>query len=423
MRRFSKFWKALLLAVPMLMCSLKGQAYWIEFGTPYATSSTEGQIMNSNKYVTWTYVTNGSVGSLSYSADKNTLSFSLSANGGAVNSLMLTSSQRFSGKLESIFVQCQQSPSLVIKAYVGQTELGVLNYNGKGYELTLSRGMLYEKISIEFSVDVPLPNEVDIFHPSDVNVFHPNNVYVSGLAGVDVYLDDNIFPLYIGTPTTFESGLSKENLSNYSYKGILFTLDSSKGDGCVDEDGNGVIYIGSTLSDIAVSNLDEKVRNHVTNHWPGDPGYAEDFAGGITAMAARGKGIIGLEAMTESNYAYHVKIGDAAPVEVASTTRRWLEVPYNVNRDTYIYIYLVDKSAAARANNDSGRSGTRIGKRETAHGIVFSLRCASAPVEVSDISVYVDYIMGRDTFIFHNADVNNDDRINVADIVKILKSK
>ena len=423
MRRFSKFWKALLLAVPMLMCSLKGQAYWIEFGTPYATSSTEGQIMNSNKYVTWTYVTNGSVGSLSYSADKNTLSFSLSANGGAVNSLMLTSSQRFSGKLESIFVQCQQSPSLVIKAYVGQTELGVLNYNGKGYELTLSRGMLYEKISIEFSVDVPLPNEVDIFHPSDVNVFHPNNVYVSGLAGVDVYLDDNIFPLYIGTPTTFESGLSKENLSNYSYKGILFTLDSSKGDGCVDEDGNGVIYIGSTLSDIAVSNLDEKVRNHVTNHWPGDPGYAEDFAGGITVMVARGKGIIGLEAMTESNYAYHVKIGDAAPVEVASTTRRWLEVPYNVNRDTYIYIYLVDKSAAARANNDSGRSGTRIGKRETAHGIVFSLRCASAPVEVSDISVYVDYIMGRDTFIFHNADVNNDDRINVADIVKILKSK
>jgi len=423
MRRFSKFWKALLLAVPMLMCSLKGQAYWIEFGTPYATSSTEGQIMNSNKYVTWTYVTNGSVGSLSYSADKNTLSFSLSANGGAVNSLMLTSSQRFSGKLESIFVQCQQSPSLVIKAYVGQTELGVLNYNGKGYELTLSRGMLYEKISIEFSVDVPLPNEVDIFHPSDVNVFHPNNVYVSGLAGVDVYLDDNIFPLYIGTPTTFESGLSKENLSNYSYKGILFTLDSSKGDGCVDEDGNGVIYIGSTLSDIAVSNLDEKVRNHVTNHWPGDPGYAEDFAGGITVMVARGKGIIGLEAMTESNYAYHVKIGDAAPVEVASTTRRWLEVPYNVNRDTYIYIYLVDKSAAARANNDSGRSGTRIGKRETAHGIVFSLRCASAPVEVSDISVYVDYIMGRDTFIFHNADVNNDYRINVADIVKILKSK
>ena len=407
MRRFSKFWKALLLAVPMLMCSLKGQAYWIEFGAPYATSSTEGQIINSNKYVTWTYVTNGFVGSLSYSADKNALSFSLNGYSEPRNSLMLTSSQRFSGKLKSIFVQCQQSSSLVIKAYVGQTELGVLNYNGKGYELTLSRGMLYEKISLKFSVDVD----------------HPNDVYVSGLAGVVVYLDDNIFPLYIGTPTTFESGLSKENLSNYSYKGILFTLDSSKGDGCVDEDGNGVIYIGSTLSDIAVSNLDEKVRNHVTNHWPGDPGYAEDFAGGITVMAARGKGIIGLEAMTESNYAYHVKIGDAAPVEVASTTRRWLEVPYNVNRDTYIYIYLVDKSAAARANNDSGRSGTRIGKRETAHGIVFSLRCASAPVEVSDISVYVDYIMGRDTFIFHNADVNNDDRINVADIVKILKSK
>ena len=150
MRRFSKFWKALLLAVPMLMCSLKGQAYWIEFGAPYATSSTEGQIINSNKYVTWTYVINGFVGSLSYSADKNALSFSLNGYSEPRNSLMLTSSQRFSGKLKSIFVQCQQSSSLVIKAYVGQTELGVLNYNGKGYELTLSHGMLYEKISLKF---------------------------------------------------------------------------------------------------------------------------------------------------------------------------------------------------------------------------------------------------------------------------------
>jgi hypothetical protein len=410
MRRFSRFWKALLLAVPMLMCSLKGQAYWIEFGAPYATSSTEGQIINSNKYVTWTYVINGFVGSLSYSADKNALSFSLNGYSEPRNSLMLTSSQRFSGKLNGISILCSEIPGLAITAYVGQTELGDLIWTGKGYanSSSFSRGLLYERISLKFKV-----------------ASGANGVNASGLSTVHLSLQEKVFPLYIGSSVTFDSSLSGVDLSNHTYegKGILFTLDSSKGDGCVDEDGNGVIYIGSTLSDIAVSNLDEKVRNHVTNHWPGDPGYAEDFAGGITVMAARGKGIIGLEAMTESNYAYHVKIGDAAPVEVASTTRRWLEVPYNVNRDTYIYIYLVDKSAAARANNDSGRSGTRIGKRETAHGIVFSLRCASAPVEVSDISVYVDYIMGRDTFIFHNADVNNDYRINVADIVKILKSK
>ena len=392
MKCFSKPWKPLLLAVPLLVCSLTGQASEIEFATPYATSPTEGQLINANGATMWTYTTNGTVSNFTYSNNSG-LSFSIPVGKVAENSLTLTSSQRFSGKLNGISILCSEIPGLAITAYVGQTELGDLIWTGKGYanSSSFSRGLLYERISCT----------------------------------VHLSLQEKVFPLYIGSSVTFDSSLSGVDLSNHTYegKGILFTLDSSKGDGCVDEDGNGVIYIGSTLSDIAVSNLDEKVRNHVTNHWPGDPGYAEDFAGGITVMAARGKGIIGLEAMTESNYAYHVKIGDAAPVEVASTTRRWLEVPYNVNRDTYIYIYLVDKSAAARANNDSGRSGTRIGKRETAHGIVFSLRCASAPVEVSDISVYVDYIMGRDTFIFHNADVNNDDRINVADIVKILKSK
>ena len=412
MKCFSKPWKPLLLAVPLLVCSLTGQASEIEFATPYATSPTEGQLINANGATMWTYTTNGTVSNFTYSNNSG-LSFSIPVGKVAENSLTLTSSQRFSGKLNGISILCSEIPGLAITAYVGQTELGDLIWTGKGYanSSSFSRGLLYERISLKFKV-----------------ASGANGVNASGLSTVHLSLQEKVFPLYIGSSVTFDSSLSGVDLSNHTYegKGILFTLDSSKGDGCDEEEvgvGNYVIYIGSTLSDIAVSNLDEKVRNHVTNHWPGDPGYAEDFAGGITVMAARGKGIIGLEAMTESNYAYHVKIGDAAPVEVASTTRRWLEVPYNVNRDTYIYIYLVDKSAAARANNDSSRSGTRIGKRETAHGIVFSLRCASAPVEVSDISVYVDYIMGRDTFIFHNADVNNDYRINVADIVKILKSK
>lgn len=38
-------------------------------------------------------------------------------------------------------------------------------------------------------------------------------------------------------------------------------------------------------------------------------------------MAARGKGIFQLEAKTEPNYAYHVKIGNADPVELMSTDR------------------------------------------------------------------------------------------------------
>lgn len=419
MKRFSKPWKVLLLAVPMLACSLTGQAYGIEFAPLYATSPTEGQIINAKDVVLWTYAINGTVNDLKYMEGDGTLSFSIPVGGVAENSLTFTSSHRFSGKLSSISVKCPEISGLVIQAYVGQTSVGVLTYNGNsGYSYDniinnnnnnqLPRGLLYERISLKFKVASGAVTGAS----------------VSGLSKVDITIQDQIRPQYIdATPVTFGS-LYEQDLSNRTDNGILFTLDSSNGDGCdEDEVGNYVLYTGSTLTDEAVVNLNDKVNNRVANYWPGDDGYVEAFKGGITAMVARGKGTFQLEAKTESNYAYHVKIGDAAPVEVASTTRQWLEVPYNVNRDTYIYIYLVDKSAAARANNDSGRSGTRIGKRETAHGIVFSLRCASAPVEVSDISVYVDYIMGRDTFIFHNADVNNDYRINVADIVKILKSK
>lgn len=75
---------------------------------------------------------------------------------------------------------------------------------------------------------------------------------------------------------------------------------------------------------------------------------------------------------------------------------------------------MVDKSPS------SSRSGTRIGKRGTAHGIIVSLSCSSAPIEKTDIGVYVDYIMKRDDFIFPNADMNEDYKINAVDVVKVL---
>ena len=68
----------------------------------------------------------------------------------------------------------------------------------------------------------------------------------------------------------------------------------------------------------------------------------------------------------------------------------------------------------------SSRSGTRIGKRGTTHGIVYTVKCSTAPIEKTDLSVYVDRIMNRDDFIFPNADRNGDNKINVADIVEVL---
>jgi len=395
MKRFSKPWKALLLAVPMLVCSMSGQAseYWIEFGTP-----SQGQIINANGAAMWTYSTVGTVSNMTYS--NSAFSFFVGPfKEGVETSLTLTTSQRFSGTIKNIDVYCSKVTNLTIEVLVGNNKLGELsdyNYNDKinSYRLSLSYGVQSEKLSLRFKDS------------------GTEGVSVTDLQKVIIYIDDSVYPIFFDTSVTFNyEDLKNAVLSNYSYKGILFTLNESGGDGIENEDG-GAIYMGTPFTDAAVASLHNNVKNH--NYHPGDPGYAIDFSGGITTMIARGKGYFELEALTESNYAYHVKIGDAAPVEFVYTNRQTLSVPYNVSKDTYVYIYLVDKSPS------SSRSGTRIGKRGTAHGIVYSVRCSTAPIEKTDISVYVDYIMKRDDFIFHNADRNGDYKINAADIVDVL---
>ena len=94
MKHFSKTWKALLLAVPMLVCSLTGQAgvYGMEFAPLYTTSPTTGQIINAKDVVLWTYAVKGTVNDLKYNVDKHFLSFSIPAGSVAENSLTFTSS-------------------------------------------------------------------------------------------------------------------------------------------------------------------------------------------------------------------------------------------------------------------------------------------------------------------------------------------
>ena len=402
---FSGYPKACLTALLMLVCSLSGRAstYDIEMGGPAQGSN---RLLNQNGAAVWTYATSGDVGNLSYSADANVLSFYLSPSTVAENSLTLTSVQSFSGKLGSIIVSCSQGYGLTIKAYVGQTELGELTYNEKTKEyniLQLSYNMRSEQITLKFMAS---PNA-------------PNGAAVSDLSKVSLSISDAVVPLSNGDEVTFiPSLLMTANLSNYSYRGILFTLNEAGGDGFENEDGG--IYLESTLTDAQVAALNTAVAND--SYAPGDDGYAVDFAGGITMMVAKGKGTIKIEAATEPAYAYHVKIGNNAPVEVASTTRQWLEIPYAVSHDTYVYVYLVSK-AAVRESCESGRAGTRIGRREKAHGVVYSVKCACAPMAVADVHTIADYIMGRNPagFIKGQADVTGDGRIDVADLVKVIQ--
>lgn len=388
---------AWLLALPMMMWSLAGQAYNIGFG-PLEQSNTEKMVKSPDGtgLTLWTYVENGSVGNLNYSQDANELNFYMPAS----SSLSLTTFQPFSGMLKGITVSCSEAYGLTIKAYVGQQELGELAYNQKiGYvSSNLSHAVLKQPVTLEFIASSQAANGVNV-----------------SLKNVSIDVDESVAPLEDDKPVTFAaSELSGKDLSKYSYQGVLFTLNKENGDGFEAED-NG-IYIGSVQTDAAVAEI-------VSNYSPGDPGYAIDFTGGITLLVPKGKGYISIEAQNESTHAFHVKIGGAAPVEVSSLERDWLEVPYDVEDDTYIYIYMVQKA-----------SGTRIGRRATAHGVIYKVKCASAPtlvpgdangsggVDKDDVQMIADYILGKNPAGFKKAQANVDGEgdVTVVDLVKVI---
>ena len=474
---YKKTWRALLLAVFLITGAFSGKAsdYSIRFGVLVKDSNI---LMDVTGAALWTYYTDGSVSNLSYSADSDDLSFFLEKSDNVDGSLSLTTTKTFSGTLKGITLHGNEADWLVIKAYAGQREIGELEYNGKVYAISgLSLSLRDEPITLKFMISTnmiivdqnDLVNDQDdfvndqddfvndqddfvndqddlvddqddlindqddlvndqILGEQNINNFVvANGVQVSGLTEVEIIIDDTVVPLVIDEPVTFDPDeLSTADLSNYSYKGILFTLNEPEGDGFENEDGVGAIYIGSVLTDEAVGAVNNAVNEHIYS--PGDRGYAVDFAGGMTLMIPKGNGIIKIEAENESDYAYHVKVGDCDPVQVASTKRKWLKVPYEVDEDTYVYIYMVEAASATRA-------GTRIGRRATAHGKIYVVKCAAAgssfvmgdadgsgDVDDDDVKAIVDYIMGIPPAGFNKsqADVNGDEVVDVADLVEVI---
>ena len=350
-----------MLALPLMLSSLTGLAsnYNIDFGYPEADRNVLKDVTGADL---WTYSTEGVVSNLSYSENLGGLCFYLEKSDNGNGSLSLTTVKNFSGKFQGMNLFCDNVDRLVVKLYAGQRELGEMEFNGKVYEISGLDNVLLmnEPMTLKFTI---AENTIDFGQNQQISNWEINNgknnnlvltsgVQVSGLSSVEIAVDDSVVPLEMDKTVAFDpSELSSADLSNYSYRGILFTLNESNGDGFENEEGEGVIYIGSLLTDAAVAGLNNAVKNH--NYSPGDFSYAYDFAGGITMMVSKGKGFIKIEAENESDFAFHVKVGDNAPVQISSTTRKWLSVPYDVNEDTYIYIYMVEKAKNRKTRHGS----------------------------------------------------------------------
>ena len=141
------------------------------------------------------------------------------------------------------------------------------------------------------------------------------------------------------------------------------------------EDGFSGIYIGDTMTDAQAGQVANDVDNQ--NMVPGGSTYAENYDG-FTFMLPAGYGIVDIDDIVEDDYEFHLIIGTDDPITLDDSNstisrlgdglRVQSEIHFNVKEPVYCYLYLVQKTAGTR-----GIGGTRLGKREKAHGKLISL--------------------------------------------------
>ena len=174
------------------------------------------------------------------------------------------------------------------------------------------------------------------------------------------------------------------DLSNYTYapsnteKNVVLINLNNIGNGAGgfgSEDGIGGIYIGDTMTDKDAGNVAKDVDNQ--NMAPGGSQYAKSYDG-FTFMLPAGYGTVEIDDIVEDGYEFHLIIGTADPITLDDSNSRirrqgdgqrvQSEIYFRVKEPVYCYLYLVQKGAGTR-----GISGTRLGKREKAHGKLISL--------------------------------------------------
>ena len=173
--------------------------------------------------------------------------------------------------------------------------------------------------------------------------------------------------------TTDASGNTVDrDLSNTTINDVLFVLIQSNAN---DDDNDGYdteehgVALVSTLTDEKVDEIAKNVENG--KYLPGGSDFANDYKGGTVFMVPDGKGYIEVEAKSNPGYEFHLKIGTAKPEVINNPVKAVTRIAYDVKKTEYIYLYQVA----------TGSAGTRIGKRDKAHGTIFSVHVSALDVE------------------------------------------
>jgi len=99
---------------------------------------------------------------------------------------------------------------------------------------------------------------------------------------------------------------------------------------------------------------------------PGSRKYASEAKSLMTFMVPDGKGKISLDVETDRDHHLNLTIGNGEPKRISKNKREKVEFDYDVDKPTYCFLYL--------GEGGTGASGTRIGKRDKAHGTIYSVK-------------------------------------------------
>lgn len=205
---------------------------------------------------------------------------------------------------------------------------------------------------------------------------------------------------------------------------ILYTLgDTTEPDGDGFDDG-GFIVINTVTSD-------HQAAEAVKDYTPGTEDFMEHLKG-MTFIVPAGNGTIKLDLQTMDAHILKVKIGDAVPTSIEKRDRGEVEIPYNVGKPTYVYLYNGGPSSASARNKTISKGG----KKTVTHIRVYKVginpnkvKTSNSVGEASD-GVYTgdtsdmegQEIISDDDLKAHMGDVNGDGVQTASDIVEMVKA-
>lgn len=193
-------------------------------------------------------------------------------------------------------------------------------------------------------------------------------VTAEGGVAMSATIGQYLKPLVDGQTVTFPPGkFGIDDFTNKVIDDILFTMvlrpDGSDEDDDFYDPVESAIVLNNLNSTSGVTMLIDNVEKD--GLIPGSNEYALQFKGGITFMVPNGEGTITLNLKTEPGYKLMLMIGKSEPKEISQNERGDVQFEYNVEKATYVCVYLVQAA---------GTRGTRIGKRDRHHGSIYSIK-------------------------------------------------